>query len=135
MYSQKVLEHFKNPRNVGEMERPDAVGNVAHPLCGDILRLYLRIESGKIKKATFKTLGCSAAIASSSMATVLLQGKTLEEAKKITNEEISEALGGLPPIKIHCSVLAQQAIAAALKDYARHQGGQPRHESARRIKR
>ena len=119
MYSEKVMEHFTNPRNVGEIENPSAVGTVGNAKCGDIMRIYLDIdENHVIKDAKFKTFGCGAAIATSSMATELIIGKTIEEALKITNKTVMEALDGLPPIKIHCSLLAEEAIHAALWDYA-----------------
>ncbi len=119
MYSEKVMEHFTNPRNVGEIENPSAVGTVGNAKCGDIMRIYLDIdENHVIKDAKFKTFGCGAAIATSSMATELIIGKTIEEALKITNKTVMEALDGLPPVKIHCSLLAEEAIHAALWDYA-----------------
>lgn len=119
MYSEKVMEHFTNPRNVGEIENPSAVGTVGNAKCGDIMRIYLDIdENHVIKDAKFKTFGCGAAIATSSMATELIIGKTIEEALKITNRTVMEALDGLPPVKIHCSLLAEEAIHAALWDYA-----------------
>ena len=119
MYSEKVMDHFTNPRNVGEIENPSAVGTVGNAKCGDIMRIYLDIdENHVIKDAKFKTFGCGAAIATSSMATELIIGKTIEEALKITNRTVMEALDGLPPVKIHCSLLAEEAIHAALWDYA-----------------
>ena len=119
MYSEKVMEHFQNPRNVGEIENADGVGQVGNPRCGDIMKMYLKIEDGIIKDVKFKTFGCGSAIASSSMATELIKGKTIEEAMKITNKAVAEALDGLPPVKMHCSVLAEQAIKAALLDYSK----------------
>ncbi|QQY80558.1 nitrogen fixation NifU-like protein [Keratinibaculum paraultunense] len=119
MYSEKVMEHFRNPRNVGEIEDADGVGVVGNPKCGDIMKMYLKIEDGIIVDAKFKTFGCGSAIASSSMATEMIKGKTIEEAMKVTNKAVAEALDGLPPIKMHCSVLAEQAIKAALLDYAK----------------
>ena len=116
-YSEIVMDHFANPRNMGDMENPSAVGNVGNPACGDMMRLYLKIENGVIVDARFKTFGCGAAIASSSMLTEMLKGKTLEEALKISNEEVVNALGGLPPAKIHCSVMAEEALKAAMNDY------------------
>ena len=117
-YSEKVIDHFTNPRNVGEIENASGVGTVGNAKCGDIMRIYLDIEDGVIKDAKFKTFGCGAAVATSSMATELIIGKTVEEALKVTNEAVMEALNGLPPVKVHCSVLAEEAIHAALKDYA-----------------
>lgn len=119
MYSEKVMDHFRNPRNVGEIENADGVGEVGNPRCGDIMKMYLKIEDGIIKDVKFKTFGCGSAIASSSMATELIKGKTIEEAMKVTNKKVAEALDGLPPIKMHCSVLAEQAIKAALLDYSK----------------
>jgi nitrogen fixation NifU-like protein len=116
-YSPKVMEHFMNPHNVGEMPDADAVGTVGNPACGDVLRLFLKIKDGVVVDAKFQTFGCGAAIATSSMATEMIKGKTLEEVRKITNEAVAEALDGLPAVKMHCSVLAQEGIEAALKDY------------------
>ncbi len=119
MYSEKVMDHFANPRNVGEIEDASAVGTVGNAKCGDIMRIYLDIDDNHvIKDAKFKTFGCGAAIATSSMATELIIGKTIEEALEITNKTVMEALDGLPPVKIHCSLLAEEAIHAALWDYA-----------------
>ena len=117
-YSEKVMDHFNNPRNVGEMENPSGVGTVGNAKCGDIMKVYLKIENGIIEDAKFKTFGCGAAIATSSMATELIKGKTIEEALKITNKAVMEALDGLPPVKVHCSCLAEEAVHAALWDYA-----------------
>ncbi|WP_250160230.1 Fe-S cluster assembly scaffold protein NifU [Caloranaerobacter azorensis] len=119
MYSEKVMDHFMNPRNVGEIEDADGVGQVGNPKCGDIMKIYLKIEDGIIVDVKFKTFGCGSAIASSSMATELIKGKSIEEAVKLTNKAVAEALDGLPPVKMHCSVLAEQAIKAALLDYAK----------------
>ncbi|MGQ0644401.1 MAG: iron-sulfur cluster assembly scaffold protein [Elusimicrobiota bacterium] len=121
MYSPKVMDHFQNPRNTGDLPDADAVGKAGSPVCGDILRLYLKIADGKVAKASFKTFGCGAAIATSSILTELVQGKTLAELAAVTNEQVAEALGGLPPIKMHCSVLAAQALTSALEDYANRQ--------------
>lgn len=118
MYSEKVMEHFTNPRNVGEIENPSGVGEVGNAKCGDIMRMYLKIEDGKIEDVKFKTFGCGSAIASSSMATELIKGKTIDEAMALTNKAVADALDGLPPVKMHCSVLAEQAIKSALLDYS-----------------
>jgi nitrogen fixation NifU-like protein len=119
MYSEKVMDHFQNPRNVGEMENPSGVGTVGNAKCGDIMRMYLDIdENGIIQNATFKTFGCGAAVATSSMATEMVRGKTVQEALEVTNKAVMEALDGLPPVKVHCSLLAEEAIHAALWDYA-----------------
>ena len=118
MYSDKVIEHFTNPRNVGEIENPSGVGTVGNAKCGDIMRMYLDIDDkGIIRDVKFKTFGCGAAIATSSMATELVKGRTVQEALEVTNKAVMEALDGLPPVKVHCSVLAEEAIKAALKDY------------------
>ena len=123
MYSEKVMDHFQNPRNVGEMENPSGVGTVGNAKCGDIMRMYLDIdENGIIKEAKFKTFGCGAAVATSSMATELVAGKTVQEALEVTNKAVMEALDGLPPVKVHCSLLAEQAIHVALWDYAQKNG-------------
>jgi nitrogen fixation NifU-like protein len=116
-YSDKVMEHFRNPRNVGEIENPDGVGKVGNPVCGDIMELTIKVDSGIITDAKFKTFGCGAAIATSSMVTELVKNKTIEDALKISNRAVAEALGGLPPIKMHCSVLAEEALKRALDDY------------------
>lgn len=118
-YSEKVLDHFNNPRNVGEIENAAGVGTVGNAKCGDIMRIYLDIDENQIvRDAKFKTFGCGAAVATSSMATELVKGKTVEEALKVTNKAVMEALDGLPPVKVHCSLLAEEAIHAALWDYA-----------------
>jgi len=116
-YSEKVMDHFRSPRNVGEIENPDGVGKVGNPVCGDIMELYIKVKDGVIADAKFKTFGCGAAIATSSMVTELVKNKTVEEALKISNRAVAEALGGLPPIKMHCSVLAEEALKKALDDY------------------
>jgi nitrogen fixation NifU-like protein len=121
-YSEKVKEHFANPRNVGEMEDADGVGKVGNEVCGDIMNLYLKVKDGVITDATFKTFGCGAAIATSSMVTELVKGKTIEEALAISNRAVAEALGGLPPIKMHCSVLAEEALKSAIDDYLSRSG-------------
>jgi len=118
-YSDKVIEHFKNPRNVGEMENPDGVGHAGSPVCGDTMELYIKVRDGVIVDAKFRTMGCGAAIASGSMATELMKGKTIDEVLKITNQQVADALGGLPPPKVHCSVLAEDAIKSAVADYLR----------------
>ncbi len=117
MYSEKVMDHFSNPRNVGEISDADGIGQVGNPKCGDIMKMYLKIEDNIIVDAKFKTFGCGAAVATSSMATELVKGKTVEEALKITNKAVAEALDGLPPVKMHCSNLAEEAIRAAIEDY------------------
>jgi nitrogen fixation NifU-like protein len=116
-YSEKVMEHFKNPRNVGEIPDADGIGNVGNPICGDIMRLYIKVENNVIVDAKFKTFGCGAAIATSSMITEIIKGKTIEEALKVSNRAVAEALGGLPKIKMHCSVLAEEALKSAIDDY------------------
>lgn len=116
-YSSKVMEHFANPHNVGEIPDADGVGKVGNPVCGDIMNMYIKVNDGVITDAKFKTFGCGAAIATSSMATDLIKGKTLDEALKLTNEIVAEALGGLPRVKMHCSVLAEQAVRRAVDDY------------------
>ena len=116
-YSEKVMDHFTNPRNVGEIENADGVGIVGNAKCGDIMKMYLKIEEDVITDCKFKTFGCGAAIATSSMATELIKGKSVEEALKLTNSAVVEALEGLPPVKIHCSVLAEEAIKTAVADY------------------
>ncbi|MDD2447192.1 MAG: Fe-S cluster assembly scaffold protein NifU [Tissierellia bacterium] len=119
MYSEKVMEHFKNPRNVGEIEDANGVGEVGNAKCGDIMKMFLKIEDGVIEDVKFQTFGCGSAIASSSMATELIKGKSIDEAMSLTNKAVVEALDGLPPVKIHCSVLAEQAIKSALLDYSK----------------
>jgi nitrogen fixation NifU-like protein len=121
-YSAKVMDHFTNPRNVREMEDADGVGTVGNAKCGDIMRVFLKIEDGVIKDASFKTFGCGAAVATSSMATELVKGKSIKDALAITNKTVMEALDGLPPVKIHCSCLAEEALHAALWDYAQKNG-------------
>ncbi len=121
-YSEKVMDHFKNPRNVGEIENPSGVGTVGNAKCGDIMRMYLEIQDDVITDAKFKTFGCGAAIATSSMATELVKGKTITEAMGVTNKAVMEALDGLPSVKVHCSLLAEEAIHAALWDYSQKSG-------------
>ena len=117
-YTDKVIENFQNPKNVGELEDANAIGEVGSPACGDIMKMFMKInDDGVIEDVSFKTYGCGAAIATSSIATEMIKGKTVEEAKKLTNKQVIDELGGLPPVKIHCSVLAEEAIKAALDDY------------------
>lgn len=118
MYSEKVMDHFMNPRNVGEIENADGIGEVGNAKCGDIMKIYLKVEDNIIKDVKFKTFGCGSAIATSSMATEMVIGKSLQEALTLTNKAVAEALDGLPPVKMHCSVLAEQAIKSAIIDYA-----------------
>jgi len=125
LYSEKVMDHFSNPRNVGEIENADGIGEVGNAKCGDIMKMYLKIEDGVITDVKFKTFGCGAAIATSSMATEMVKGKTVEDALKLTNKAVVEALDGLPPVKLHCSVLAEQAMKAAISDYYSRQGIDP----------
>ena len=122
LYTEKVMDHFEHPRNVGEIEHADGVGQVGNPKCGDIMKMYLKIDDGVITDVKFKTFGCGSAIATSSMATELIKGKRVEEALGLTNAAVAEALGGLPAYKMHCSVLAEEAIKAALADYYQKQG-------------
>ena len=117
LYSKKVMEHFQHPRNVGEMKNPDGIGHVGNPICGDIMELYIKVKNNKIIDAKFKTFGCGAAIATSSMITGMVKGKTIEEALKISNKAVVEALDGLPPVKMHCSVLAKDALKSSIDDY------------------
>ena len=123
MYSEKVMDHFSNPRNMGEIENASGVGTVGNAKCGDIMRIYLDIDEGHvIRECKFKTFGCGAAVATSSMATELVKGKTIQEAMAVTNQAVMEALDGIPPVKVHCSLLAEEAIHAALWDYAQKNG-------------
>lgn len=122
MYSEKVMEHFRHPRNVGEMDNPDGIGKVGNPVCGDIMELYIKVKDGVIVDAKFQTFGCGAAIATSSMVTELVKGKSLDEALKISNKTVAEALDGLPANKLHCSVLAEEALQAAIEDYKKRSG-------------
>lgn len=122
VYSEKVMEHFSNPHNVGEIENADGVGEVGNAKCGDIMKMYLKIDNGVITDVKFKTFGCGAAIATSSIATDMIKGQPLSEALKLTNKAVVEALDGLPPVKLHCSVLAEQAVKAAIADYYRKNG-------------
>jgi len=116
-YTEQVMDHFMNPRNMGEMENPSGVGTVGNAKCGDIMRIFIKVEDNVITDVKFKTFGCGAAIATSSKATELVKGKTLDEALQITNKMVMDALGGLPPVKVHCSVLAEEALHAAIQDY------------------
>ena len=122
LYSEKVMDHFRNPRNVGAMEDADGIGEVGNAKCGDIMKIYLKIKDDVITDVSFETFGCGSAIASSSMATEMIKGKPLSEALKLTNKAVTEALDGLPPQKIHCSVLAEEAVRAAIKDYYDRRG-------------
>jgi nitrogen fixation NifU-like protein len=117
MYTEKVMKHFRNPRNMGSIKNADAVGEAGNPICGDIMKIYLKISGDKIKEIKFETLGCPAAIATTSVLTTLVKGKTLEKAKKISWKEIADSLGGLPPVKMHCSSLATEALKAAIENY------------------
>ncbi|APH16059.1 FeS cluster assembly scaffold protein NifU [Clostridium sporogenes] len=125
MYTEKVMDHFRNPRNVGEIEDANGIGEVGNAKCGDIMKIYLKVEDNTIKDVKFKTFGCASAIASSSMATELIKGKTLEDAWQLTNKAVAEALEGLPPVKMHCSVLAEEAIHKAINEYRVSQGLEP----------
>ena len=121
MYSDKVIDHFSNPRNVGEIENASGSGTVGNPKCGDIMKMDIKVEDGVITDVKFKTFGCGAAIATSSMATEMVKGKRIDEALQLTNQAVAEALDGLPPVKMHCSMLAEQAIHAAIEDYQKKQ--------------
>jgi len=116
-YTEKVMDHFRNPRNMGEMADPDGFGKVGNPTCGDVMAMYIKVKDNKIDDIKFQTFGCAAAIASSSIATELVKGKTLEEAEKLTREDVAKELGGLPAVKMHCSNLASDALKEAIKDY------------------
>ncbi len=122
MYSEKVMDHFSNPRNVGEIENADGVGTVGNAKCGDIMKIFLKVENDVIVDVKFKTFGCGAAIATSSMATEMVKGKTLDEALQLTNKAVADALDGLPAVKMHCSLLAEEAVKAAIEDYMAKQG-------------
>ncbi len=122
MYTEKVMDHFRNPRNMGEIPDADGVGEVGNPVCGDIMKIYLRIRENRIEDIKFQTFGCAAAIATSSMVTELAKGKTVEEAWAITNRDVADSLEGLPPIKMHCSLLAEEGIHKAINDYRKRQG-------------
>ncbi len=122
MYSKKVMEHFLNPRNMGVIEDADGIGTAGNPVCGDTMTIYIKVKNGRIVDIKFQTFGCAAAIATSSMITELAKGKTLEEAEKITRDDVADALDGLPPIKMHCSNLAADALRAAIEDYRKKRG-------------
>jgi len=122
LYSEKVMDHFANPRNVGEIENADGVGEVGNAKCGDIMKIYLKIDDGVVTDAKFNTFGCGAAIATSSMATEMIKGKTIDEALQLTNKAVAEALDGLPPVKMHCSVLAEEGVKMAMLDYYTKRG-------------
>ena len=124
MYSEKVMDHFANPRNVGEIENPSGTGTVGNAKCGDIMKMDIKVENGVIVDVKFKTFGCGAAIATSSMATEMVKGKTLQEALQLTNKAVTDALDGLPPVKMHCSLLAEEAIHAAVEDYMKNHPGE-----------
>jgi nitrogen fixation NifU-like protein len=121
MYTEKVMEHFRNPRNMGEIPDADGVGTVGNPVCGDLMTIYIKVKDGRLEDIKFKTFGCGSAIATSSMITELAKGKTLEEGMKITRANVADSLGGLPPVKMHCSNLAADALHAAIEDYYRRQ--------------
>lgn len=125
LYSDKVMEHFTNPRNIGELADANGVGEVGNAKCGDIMKMYIKVDQGVIQDVKFKTFGCGAAIATSSMATEMIKGKTIDDALKLTNKAVVEALEGLPPVKIHCSVLAEQAVRSAISDYYTRLGVDP----------
>lgn len=121
-YTEKVLEHFKNPKNMGRIEDADGVGTVGSPVCGDVMKIYIKVKDNIIEDIKFETFGCGAAIATSSVLTELVKGKSIEEAEKITNKDVVEILGGLPPVKMHCSVLAEDGLKAAIEDYKKKKG-------------
>ena len=133
-YTEQVMDHFMNPRNMGEMEDASGVGTVGNAKCGDIMRIYIKVENDVITDVSFKTFGCGAAIATSSKATELVKGKTIEEALQITNKAVMESLGGLPPVKVHCSVLAEEALHAAIKDYRDRMNGEAKTESEEEVR-
>ncbi len=135
-YTEQVMDHFMNPRNMGEMEDASGVGTVGNAKCGDIMRIYIKVDNNVITDVKFKTFGCGAAIATSSKATEMVKGKTIDEALKITNKMVMEALGGLPPVKVHCSVLAEEALHAAIQDYKERmeKGEKPEEKPEEEIK-
>ena len=124
-YSDKVMQHLQNPQNVGELDRADGIGRVGNPTCGDVMELYIKVEDDRIVDARFKTFGCGAAIATSSMVTEMVKGKTIKEALEISNRAVANALDGLPPVKMHCSVLAEEALKSAIEDYMKKKGETP----------
>jgi nitrogen fixation NifU-like protein len=130
LYSEKVMDHFEHPRNVGEIENADGIGEVGNPTCGDIMKMYIKIEDDKIVDCKFKTFGCGSAIATSSMATEMIKGKSIKEALELSNKAVVEALDGLPPRKIHCSVLAEDAVKLAILDYYKRSGKEVPEEIA-----
>ena len=135
MYTEQVMDHFMNPRNVGEIENASGVGTVGNAKCGDIMKMYIKVKDGVIEDVKFKTFGCGAAIATSSRATEMVKGKTIEEALKVTNKMVADSLGGLPPVKMHCSVLAEEALHAAIQDYKdRMEKGEKPEEEPEEIK-
>ena len=129
MYSQKVIDLFMNPKNVGRIDNADGVGEVGNPVCGDVMKIYLKIENDRIVDVKFETFGCAAAIATSSMVTEMVKGKTLQEALQVTNKDVAEALDGLPPQKLHCSLLAEEGIKAAIEDYLAKKSNAKQEES------
>lgn len=131
MYTETVMDHFMNPRNMGQMENPDAVGDVGNPVCGDMMKIFLKIDGDTVSDIKFQTFGCGAAVATSSIVTELVKGKTISEALQVSNKDVADALGGLPQVKMHCSVLAEEGIRAALEDYfTRHPEARPREGAA-----
>ncbi len=124
MYTEKLLDHFKNPRNMGRIENPDGIGKVGNPVCGDVMWIYIKVKDNRIEDIKFETFGCGAAIATSSVITELAKGKTIEEAEKITNKDVIDVLEGLPPLKKHCSLLAEEGLRAAIEDYRKKQNSQ-----------
>jgi len=124
MYTEKLLDHFKNPRNMGRIENPDGIGKVGNPVCGDVMWIYIKVKDNRIEDIKFETFGCGAAIATSSVITELVKGKTIEEAEKITNKDVIDVLEGLPPLKKHCSILAEEGLHAAIEDYRKKQNSQ-----------
>ncbi|HID06172.1 MAG TPA: Fe-S cluster assembly scaffold protein NifU, partial [Armatimonadetes bacterium] len=135
MYTEKLMEHFRNPRNYGRIDDADGVGKVGNPVCGDVMYLYIKVDDGRISDIKFETFGCAAAIATSSIVTEMVKGKTIEEALQITNKTVAEALGGLPPIKVHCSLLAEEGLKAAIWDYYQRNGIEPPPGLLERLKR
>lgn len=127
-YSKKVIQYFKNPKNMGKIENADGIGKVGNPVCGDVMYVYIKVEGGEIKDVKFQTMGCIAAIATSSMITELAKGKTLEEARKITNKDVAKSLGSLPPLKMHCSNLAAEALHKAIEDYEKKNKGKEKEK-------